>query len=52
MRTLKDNDAALIPMNVPYTMTVESAADVVVAFVLKVVYLYHYRGQGDYSDAK
>lgn len=44
MRRLKDIDVAFICMNLPYTMTVESAADAVLDFKPKVVYPYHYRG--------
>jgi len=44
MRALKDIDVAFLPMNLPYTMTVEQAADAVLAFKPKVVYPYHYRG--------
>lgn len=50
MRDLKDIDIALICMNLPYTMTVESAADAVLAFKPKKVYPYHYRGKPDVSD--
>ncbi len=44
MRALKDIDVAFIPMNLPYTMPPEEAADAVKAFRPKVVYPYHYRG--------
>ncbi len=44
MRALKNIDVAFIPMNLPYTMTPEEAADAVRAFHPKVVYPYHYRG--------
>jgi len=37
-------------MNLPYTMDVKEAADAVLAFKPKVVYPYHYRGQGGFSD--
>ncbi|WP_115461869.1 MBL fold metallo-hydrolase [Winogradskyella aurantiaca] len=50
MRTLKDIDKAFICMNLPYTMTVEKAADAVIDFKPKQVYPYHYRGQGGLSD--
>jgi len=43
MRGLKNIDVAFIPMNLPYTMTPEEAADAVKAFHPKVVYPYHYR---------
>ena len=45
MRALQDIDVAFIPMNLPYTMTPEEAADAVKAFKPKVVIPYHYRGQ-------
>lgn len=44
MRTQKNIDVAFVPMNLPYTMTPEEAADAVRAFHPKVVYPYHYRG--------
>ncbi len=43
MRALKNIDVAFIPMNLPYTMTPEEAAEAVKAFHPKVVYPYHYR---------
>ena len=48
MRALKNIDVAFIPMNLPYTMTPEEAADAVKAFHPKAVYPYHYMG----SDPK
>ena len=50
MRALRNIDKAFICMNLPYTMTVESAADAVLAFKPKQVYPYHYRGRPDISD--
>lgn len=50
MRNLTDIDIALVPMNPPYTMTVEEAVDAVLAFKPKRVYPYHYRGQNGLSD--
>jgi len=44
MRALKNIDVAFVPMNLPYTMTPEEAADAVRAFHPKIVYPYHYRG--------
>jgi L-ascorbate metabolism protein UlaG (beta-lactamase superfamily) len=44
MRALKNIDVAFIPMNLPYTMPPEEAAEAVKAFHPKVVYPYHYRG--------
>lgn len=43
MRALKNIDVAFIPMNLPYTMPPEEAAEAVKAFKPKVVYPYHYR---------
>src|SRR4029079_4098052 len=44
MRALKNIDVAFVPMNLPYTMTEQEAADAVKAFGPKIVYPYHYRG--------
>ena len=48
MRALKNIDVAFIPMNLPYTMPPEEAAEAVKAFKPKIVYPYHYQG----SDLK
>jgi L-ascorbate metabolism protein UlaG (beta-lactamase superfamily) len=48
MRALKNIDVAFVPMNLPYTMTLEEAAAAVKAFKPKVVYPYRYTG----SDLK
>jgi L-ascorbate metabolism protein UlaG (beta-lactamase superfamily) len=50
MRVLKGIDAAFLCMNLPYTMSVEQAADAVLAFRPRIVYPYHYRGKGGLSD--
>ncbi len=50
MRALKNIDKAFVCMNLPYTMTVESAADAVLEFKPKEVFPYHYRGTGGFSD--
>lgn len=50
MRTLANIDKAFICMNLPYTMTVESAANAVLDFKPKQVYPYHYRGNPDVGD--
>ena len=50
MRALQNIAIAFIPMNLPYTMDVEEAADAVLAFKPKIVYPYHYRGQNGLSD--
>ncbi|GGH01147.1 hypothetical protein GCM10011416_19790 [Polaribacter pacificus] len=50
MRALKNIDKAFVCMNLPYTMTIESAADAVLAFQPKEIYPYHYRGTNGKSD--
>ena len=50
MRNLKNIDKAFVCMNLPYTMTVENAAEAVLDFKPKKVYPYHYRGSGGLSD--
>jgi L-ascorbate metabolism protein UlaG (beta-lactamase superfamily) len=50
MRALKGIDVAFVCMNLPYTMDVPEAADAVLAFKPAVVYPYHYRGKGGFSD--
>ncbi len=50
MRSLKNIDKAFVCMNLPYTMTVESAASAVLDFNPKNVYPYHYRGTEGLSD--
>jgi L-ascorbate metabolism protein UlaG (beta-lactamase superfamily) len=51
MRALTDIDVAFLPMNLPYTMTVEQAADAVKAFKPKIVIPYHY-GDADVNAFK
>jgi L-ascorbate metabolism protein UlaG (beta-lactamase superfamily) len=48
MHNLKDIDYAFLPMNLPYTMSPEMAADAARAFKPKVLYPYHY-GETDTS---
>jgi len=50
MRSLENIDKAFVCMNLPYTMTPESAADAVLEFEPKSVYPYHYRGKPNVSD--
>ena len=52
MRDLKNIDIALIPMNLPYTMTENQAAEAVLAFKPKMVVPYHYRGKDGFSDVE
>lgn len=51
MRALTDIDIAFVPMNLPYTMPVEDAAQAVLAFKPRQVYPYHYR-QSDVEQFK
>lgn len=44
MRALRDIALAFLPMNLPYTMVPEQAADAVRAFRPNVVYPFHYTG--------
>ena len=43
IRALKNIDVAFICINLPYTITVDEAADAVKAFHPKIVFPYHYR---------
>lgn len=50
MKALKNINVAFVPMNLPYTMSVEDAADGVLAFAPQSVYPYHYKGESGFSD--
>lgn len=50
MRNLENIDIALVPMNLPYTMPVDAAANAVIEFAPDKVYPYHYRGQDGKAD--
>ncbi len=50
MRQLQNIDIAFVCMNLPYTMTVEQAADAVLEFKPEVVYPFHFRGSGGLAD--
>jgi L-ascorbate metabolism protein UlaG (beta-lactamase superfamily) len=52
MRKLKNIDVAFVCMNLPYTMDIEQASSAVLEFKPKIVYPYHYRGQGGLSDVE
>ena len=52
MRNLENIDIAFVCMNLPYTMTVESAASAVLEFKPKKAYPYHYRGTDGLSDVE
>jgi L-ascorbate metabolism protein UlaG (beta-lactamase superfamily) len=43
MKTLKNIEAAFLPMNQPYTMTPEQVVDAAKAFRPRVLYPYHYQ---------
>jgi len=49
MKKLKNIDIAFLPMNLPYTMTPEMAADAAKAFKPKILYPYHF-GNTDTSE--
>ena len=44
MRALEGINVAFLPMNLPYTMSVDQAADAVAAFQPGFAYPYHYKG--------
>lgn len=50
MRALENINIAFVSMNLPFTMTVESAASAVIEFAPEVIFPYHYRGKGWKSD--
>ena len=52
MQNLSDIDKAFVCMNLPYTMSVEEAAEAVLAFQPQQVYPYHYRGKGGLADVE
>jgi L-ascorbate metabolism protein UlaG (beta-lactamase superfamily) len=52
MRSLQNIDKAFVCMNLPYTMTIESAADAILEFKPKEIYPYHYRGTNGLSDVE
>lgn len=52
MRALQNIDKAFVCMNLPWTMTIESAADAVLEFKPKTIYPYHYRGTSGLSDVE
>jgi L-ascorbate metabolism protein UlaG (beta-lactamase superfamily) len=44
MAALENIEVAFLPMNLPYTMTIEQAAEAVATFKPKTVFPYHHRG--------
>jgi len=51
MRALKDIAIAFLPINLPYTMPPQEAADAARAFKPKVLYPYH-QGKSDPAEVK
>jgi L-ascorbate metabolism protein UlaG (beta-lactamase superfamily) len=52
MRALENIDVAFVCMNLPYTMSVDKAADAVLDFKPVAVYPFHFRGQGGLADVE
>lgn len=52
MRALEGIDVAFVCMNLPYTMDINQAASAVLEFKPKIVYPFHFRGQGGLSDVE
>lgn len=52
MRALENIDIAFVSMNLPFTMSVQSAANAVLEFAPKKVFPYHYREKEGLSDIK
>lgn len=52
MRSLENIDVAFVCMNLPYTMDIDQATSAVLAFKPKIIYPYHYRGQGGLADVE
>jgi L-ascorbate metabolism protein UlaG (beta-lactamase superfamily) len=52
MKAMQDIDIAFVPMNLPFTMDINEAAEAVLAFAPKVVYPFHYRGREGMSDVE
>ncbi len=50
MLALKNIDIAFVCMNLPYTMSVDQAANAVLQFKPSVVFPYHYRGSDGLGD--
>ena len=52
LKALKNIDIAFLPVNQPYTMTVDQALDVIKAIRPKIFYPYHYGGTKTKTDMK
>jgi L-ascorbate metabolism protein UlaG (beta-lactamase superfamily) len=51
MKALKNIDIAFLPINLPYTMTPQAAAEAAKAFRPKILYPYH-QGKSDPNEVK
>lgn len=52
MRALQDINMAFVPMNLPYTMSIDRAADAVLDFAPEQIIPYHYRGENGLADVE
>ncbi|GAA4427173.1 MBL fold metallo-hydrolase [Pontibacter saemangeumensis] len=52
VRGLKNIDVAFLSMNLPYTMDIDQAASTTLDFKPKIIYPYHFRGQGGLADVE
>lgn len=52
MRQLQNIDVAFVCMNLPYTMDIDQAASAVIDFKPKIMYPFHFRGSGGFSDVE
>ena len=52
MKSLKNIDIAFLPVNQPYTMTVEQVTDVVKAMRPTIFFPYHYGNVEEKTDMK
>ena len=50
MRALEKIDVAFVCMNLPYTMSVDQAADAILDFKPSIVYPFHFRGKDGLAD--
>lgn len=52
MRQLQNIDVAFVCMNLPYTMDINQAASAVIDFKPRIMYPFHFRGSGGFSDVE
>jgi L-ascorbate metabolism protein UlaG (beta-lactamase superfamily) len=50
MKSLKDIDIAFLPVNQPYTMTVDQAIEAIKAIKPRIFYPYHYGEVDEKTD--